>query len=448
MVRRAGASISIVSSTELIGAKRLDAEAYQPKMLSAYAAIEHLPHVSLGEIAFITDGQHGYHTIDENSEIKHLTARSIQNGFIDTVNADRISEEMHLRNQRSACVEGDVLLSTAGTIGNSGIITKDVLPANMDQDVARIKIHNQQELNPWYLVAFLNSRYGRLQTMRESTGQVQQHLALEKVRQLRVPLLAQQNQIAEMGKRSFELFQQSEQLYTEAERLLAAELGLDRLDLSESLFNVRRVSDVLSASRMDAEYFKPKYERVLDVMRQSGKKIGDVAQLAKRRFEPMSGKPFNYIEISDLSGNGQAESQVTAGEEAPSRAQWIVRKNDVITSTVRPIRQLSAIVEPEQDGFVCSSGFAVLQPKFIEPEVLLLYLRLPVFCEIMDLYTTASMYPAISTDELLNLPIAMLKSEKIVEQLVEKVRASRQARQDAKRLLAEAKSEVERLIEG
>ncbi|MGA7933059.1 MAG: hypothetical protein WCA35_05890 [Kovacikia sp.] len=87
------------------------------------------------------------------------------------------------------------------------------------------------------------------------------------------------------------------------------------------------------------------------------------------------------------------------GCEAPSRAQWIVRKDDVITSTVRPIRRLTALIERNQDGYVCSSGFAVFQPAKVQPEVLLVYLRLPIICEILDLHTTASMYPAISTNE-------------------------------------------------
>ena len=41
----------------------------------------------------------------------------------------------------------------------------------------------------------------------------------------------------------------------------------------------------------------------------------------------------------------------------------------------------------------------VLTPEEIEPELLLVYLRLPLVCELLDLHTTASMYPAISTTE-------------------------------------------------
>jgi len=54
---------------------------------------------------------------------------------------------------------------------------------------------------------------------------------------------------------------------------------------------------------------------------------------------------------------------------------------------------------------VCSSGFVVLNPKAIAPEVLLTYLRLPIVCELMDLHTSASLYPTISERDILKLPI-------------------------------------------
>ena len=234
----------------------------------------------------------------------------------------------------------------------------------------------------------------------------------------------------------------------QAQALLAAELGLDKLDMSESLYSVRRVSEVQGSGRADAEYFSAKYQRMLATMSRSGKSIEDVTSLAAQRFKPQPGKAFNYIEISDLSGDGFVSSETLMGEEAPSRAQWIVKAGDVITSTVRPIRRLSALVESEQDGSVCSSGFAVLQPKDIEPELLLLYLRLPIVCEILDLYTTASMYPAISTTDLMNIPITLPENKALRKELVSNIRESRKARQDAQRLLAEAKAEVERMIEG
>ncbi len=73
-------------------------------------------------------------------------------------------------------------------------------------------------------------------------------------------------------------------------------------------------------------------------------------------------------------------------------------------------------------------------------------LRSPVVWEILDLLTIASMYPAISTEDLWNIPIALPK-ESIPRQITEKVRESRKAWEQSKQLLDIAKTGVERAIE-
>lgn len=199
--------------------------------------------------------------------------------------------------------------------------------------------------------------------------------------------------------------------------------------------------------RFDAEYFNPRTQNIIEALSRDGLSIADVARLAKRKFRPEADVEFQYIEIADVTGNGTADSNPVEGEEAPSRATQLVEPGDVITTTVRPIRRLSAIVTDKQDDYVCSSGFAVLRPEEIDPELLLVYLRLPLVCELLDLHTTASMYPAISTTELMKIPIS-LPDDATREQIVTKVRESFEARREAQRLLEEAKAMVEKAILG
>jgi type I restriction enzyme S subunit len=120
--------------------------------------------------------------------------------------------------------------------------------------------------------------------------------------------------------------------------------------------------------------------------------------------------------------------------------------NDIITSTVRPIRRLSAQIDPDQNGYVCSSGFVVLEPTGIRPELLLTFLRLPIICELMDLLASASMYPAISEAEILGLPLPSVDdaTEKAVVAAVQEGRA---AHARAHSLLDAAKRAVEIAIE-
>ncbi len=138
---------SLISKSQLEGASRLDGEYYQPEYLEFSKRLVNLHGAPLGDLAFITDGQHGYHKVDPNSEIRHITAKNVSSWLVNDDNADRLSKETNDRNKRAILQEGDLLLSTAGTIGPVGLVTKAVLPANIDQDVARININDKNKFN-------------------------------------------------------------------------------------------------------------------------------------------------------------------------------------------------------------------------------------------------------------------------------------------------------------
>jgi hypothetical protein len=74
------------------------------------------------------------------------------------------------------------------------------------------------------------------------------------------------------------------------------------------------------------------------------------------------------------------------------------------------------------------------------------YLRLPVICELMDLHTTASMYPAISTTDLMRQPF-LLPDDATVKKVKQQITAARAARREAHALLEKAKQAVEVAIE-
>lgn len=160
----------------------------------------------------------------------------------------------------------------------------------------------------------------------------------------------------------------------------------------------------------------------------------------------MTPPPHLLVDHSSDHSDGTASSEPTPTDEAPCHASQKVHQGDIITSTVRPIRRLSAIIAPNQHEHVCSSGFVVLEPKAIAPEVLLTYLRLPIVCELMDLHTSASLYPAISERDVLKLPIPKIP-EKAAQTIITQIRQAHHSRQEAQSLLAKAKHAVEEAIE-
>ena len=362
---------------------RVDSDFFKKQYLHEYHQIKKFKNVILGDIAFITDGQHGYHEVDETSNISHITAKNTKNWFTDKIGADGLAQWVDDKNKRSSLKENDVLLANRGTVGCCSLVKSDILPANIDQDIARIALSHNSPILAEYLLTYLNSKIGYDWVIRNSSGMVQQGLPLNKVSIIPVPVFNKEFQIniKKLIDLSWETRQSAKEIYQQAEDLLLSELGLKDWQPTEETVAVKTFAEsFLSSDRLDAEYYQPKQQKVMAIMRQSGLCIGDVVSLAKRKFQPEKQGTFNYIEIGNLSREGFANSEVVAMEEAPSRAQWFVKTNDVITSTVRPIRRLSALIESEQNNYICSSGFAVLKPTKIEPEVLLVYLRSPIVC--------------------------------------------------------------------
>lgn len=277
---------------------------------------------------------------------------------------------------------------------------------------------------------------------------VQQGLSLAKVRELPIPVLADSLQghiecLIQLASRERGLSRESR---ANAEQALLDALGLNAWTPPETLSYVRSSQDAFAAGRLDAQFFAPRVTGLLECLGRDGLRIRDVAPVRRERFEPAGTGSFNYIEIGSLGADGTAAADEVPMAGAPSRATQHVHAGDVITSTVRPIRRLTALIAPEQDGAVCSSGFVVLEPQKISGEVLLTYLRLPVVCELMDLHTSATMYPAISEADLLALPIPEIPLA--VQQRVQSaVRQSYEARRQANRFLEAAKRAVEIAIE-
>ena len=72
---------------------------------------------------------------------------------------------------------------------------------------------------------------------------------------------------------------------------------------------------------------------------------------------------FQYIDIGSVDGDGN----VTLGDpiqfdDAPSRARRIVKRNDVLISTVRTYLKAIAPVDFETKDVIASTGFAVCTP--------------------------------------------------------------------------------------
>ena len=341
-----------------------------------------------------------------------------------------------------------VLLTMSGSVGNATVALETwKYPINSNQDIA--KITPAAGVSPYFMAAYLGSSFAKIQMERLPVGSVQQHIFLWMIESIVLARFSEklETAIGAAVRKSFDLETSCGPYLAAAEQTLLHALGLDTWQPPEPLTYVRRASEVAEAARFDSEFFAPRTVQLLAKLGAGGRTIRDVAPPRHEEFKASGGPgEFDYIEIGSLRGDGSVGSERVACAEAPSRATWHVHGGDVVTSTVRPNRRLSALITPEQQGFVASSGFVVLRPQAVPAEVLLTYLRLPPVCEVMDLHTSASLYPTISETDLLKLPFPKLDT-KVCDQVTAAVRAAHTARREAQALLARAQRTVEVAIE-
>ena len=112
---------------------------------------------------------------------------------------------------------------------------------------------------------FLNSKYGRLQTERFCTGNVQPLLNLTQVRSIKIPLPSPtfQSRITELVQGAHTQRELSKSLYTEAEQILLRELGLIGWSPTGVGIAEKMSEEVRLFGRCDAEFFQPKYDELI-----------------------------------------------------------------------------------------------------------------------------------------------------------------------------------------
>lgn len=191
---------------------------------------------------------------------------------------------------------------------------------------------------------------------------------------------------------------------------------LAEIGLPESTVKIGRyVKDVAMSPRWDAGYHASLPREIES--RLAGRhslRVSDVADLVDERVDPRrwGASRFNYIEISDVGNQDfRAYHQSVPSSAAPSRARKLVRAGDVLVSTVRPERGTIAVLRQTQDRCVCTTGFAVLRPRGVDPFVLAYLLRSEFVLKQILRYNTGIAYPAIDQGHLLEIVLPISRED-------------------------------------
>ncbi len=113
-----------------------------------------------------------------------------------------------------------------------------------------------------------------------------------------------------------------------------------------------------------------------------------------------------YIDIRSIEDYEVHRYERYYIEKRPSRAQRIVRNNDILVSTVRPYLKGFAKIRDFRPNLVCSTGFAVLRPKnAADVDFIFNYIKSHPFEVNMVRHMEGMAYPAVTPKIVGNSPV-------------------------------------------
>ncbi len=451
-------TFSIIQKSQIESGFRIDAEYYQPEYLQVADKIKTLTHKPLDDVSqsIVSFGAYALTNFIEWEEkgIPFIVAENVKEGYISYEGIRYISDLTDEILKKSRIKEGQVLLSMSGSVGNSAVAHDIPQKLNSNQDIVKITLN--KNISPYFLAAFLNSKYGRMQVLRLPVGSVQQHIFLWQTKTILVPIF-QENEmrtIEGVYKEGLKQLQVSASFYAQAEDLLLNELGLKDFKIEDDLTYIVNLSDIKSAHRADADYFQPKYKKIENILIRKfhAHKIRDIdfikvttGQYCDEYTTKTEGKP--YIRGTDLSKGTVNLDNLVYIEPKKQISSKKAKEGDVVVTRVGTIG-VSARLPKEVEGGTISDN--LIRLRFSEENLNSYYVSLflnTVGSQLMLRESRGSVQARLNQETLKEIVLPILPNP-TQQKIADLVHQSREAHRKAKELLEEAKRQVEKLIEG
>lgn len=153
---------------------------------------------------------------------------------------------------------------------------------------------------------------------------------------------------------------------------------------------------------------------------------------------------FYYIDVNSIDNNSFSivNPQKYNWNTAPSRAQQIIKTNNILIATVRPYLRNIAIVNEKYNKQVCSSAFCVIHPIIVNAKYVYYYVLSNQFILSINKLAKGTSYPAVTNQIVLNqtIPLAPLLEQ---HRIVSKIETLFSELEHAEKNLHETKKQLE-----
>lgn len=433
---------------------RIDSGFFAKAALEAEGLVEALPNDRLGDLAAtfrkgIFDIKADTY-VEPGEGVPFIRITDIKTGMIQKHSTAWISHAAHAQEAKTALKFGDLVLSKTAYPAAAIVNLPD---CNVSQDTIAVRLSGdgERQYRTGYIAAYLNSAHGLALMARRFQGNVQQHLSLEDGKLIRIPRLSLmfQDRIHALVLRVDQQQVAVTQAVTAAEEKCLAALGLADWTPPEPLAYTARSLDVFASGRIDAQYFMPTKEQVLQSLAAlPGQLLSERVISCRDKWVPDRAPPTmsvrNYDVTDALVPLLDTEKEASFAADIGS-VKKVFKDGDVAISRLRAYLKEVAVVRTGDDiPSVGSSEFIVLRLKgrAISPETLMVFLRSAPVQTILKWCQDGSQHPRFSEGDLLSIPVPDAVA-RVSDQITKIVQDGFTARHRARKLLEVAKHAVE-----
>lgn len=449
-----------INISECLERSRFDAEYYQPE----YRKLQHVLTrqlqegyaTRLGDVAYVEYGYMPMQDYVSEEEGEPLLRVTNIRGNLEVNDSDLkyVPRGLDIPS-RKRLQSGDVLLVQCGdTTGKVGLINKRHV--GMLFPSFCLAIRSKGAIPPEILGIFLFSDIGQKQIrQRVAISTVRPNTTKPDVEELILPNAIINNDISTLVRSALAARERSKNLYAQAEEILLEELGLQDLDLSPTLFYERRFSEAQESGRMDADFFQPAYQRVVDICAGYDGGCEYVRDLLESITNGVECRTFvddgvPYIRVGDMGrlriilGKAERISYENAERLIPKIR---LEEGDVIAARSGSIGQ-AAVVSRDDVGCVLSSHLIRLKLRRhcgVGSSYLALFLAtIPGIYQVFK-NGNGGVVPEISHVGLKRVVVPK-PAQGFQRKLARTVEESRRLEDESRRLLEEAKHMVENAV--
>ena len=455
--------VSIVKFSKIDLGNRIDAEYFEPFYLSNEKILTNLNSKKLSMYcditgsAFYPAATHLY----EIGEVPFVRCVDCINYPIITPNQNDSFERIphHFvdeHNNIKVLKNNDIVITKVGTPCFASVID-GIEKVALSRTV--LGLYNIKNINPFFLTIFLRSKYGFQQLWRERELTIQYQLTLKRVGNISI-YQPQNSELEDLIAKVFIWHQsinsQAIKLYIQAEHLLFSELGLADWQPKHQLSFVKNFSDTHQVERIDAEYFQPKYDEIVDAIttyKGGWDMLGNLVKI-KKSIEPgsdayqESGVPF--VRVSNLSKHEITNNnqQYISEELYQDLIEYQPKQNEILLSK-DATPGIAFHLKEKPDRMIPSGGILRLTVRNRErpsEEYLTLVLNSTLVQQQILRDAGGSIIKHWRLDQVKNTLIPILGKEKQKE-IKSKIEVSFDCRKKSKLLLEIAKQGVEMAIE-